>query len=88
MDHWTAAETEAENWDFATHVVSLVVRPNGEGLAAAHQQGLDAVLVATEEPDVVAHLVMAMAIFASELPPDVVTAVLDRLADDERDSRG
>jgi hypothetical protein len=86
MDEMTPEEHEQESWDWATQVVSLVVRPDGEGLERAHQEGLDAALVTSDDPNAAAHLVMATAVFASELPRDVVIATLDRLADEERSS--
>lgn len=88
MDEMTPEEREAESWDWATQTVSLIVRPDGEGLRRAHQEGLDATMVCSHEPEAAAHLVMAMAVFASELPRQVVIDTLDRLADEERNSKG
>lgn len=77
-----------QNWSFGTYVVSNILKPDALHNGLMERMKDEAVLVVSHEPEVVARIVEAMAIFASELPSDVVKATLDRLADDERRSLG
>ena len=67
-------------------IVSQVLKADGldrmDELAEAAREAV------SEHPDLISQLVIAVAVFARELPPAVVAAALDRLVDDEQRSWG
>jgi hypothetical protein len=81
-------EERRDCWDVATYFVSLIVRPNQEGLLRSDSLGDQAAAQALNHPELVKQLITAIAVFASELPADAVRVALDRLTDEERNSMG